>query len=82
MRRGQLVELEEGLRARVLVPEDPLVYKLIAWRNKDRAPIERLLAVQGNLDWAYVRRWSESYGVLERLRQAWRDADIPEPPAG
>ncbi|MBI5367283.1 MAG: hypothetical protein HZA54_09615 [Planctomycetes bacterium] len=82
LRRSRRIELAQGVEARILTPEDLLIYKLIAWRNKDRAAIDRLFAVQNQLDWAYVREWAESYGVMDRLRDAWRDAAIAPPPAG
>jgi hypothetical protein len=79
--RSRPVELQEAFRTPVLLPEDLLVYKLIADRPKDRAAVERLLAVQTELDWPYVRRWAGHYGVVERFREALRQSglDVPEP---
>jgi len=36
-----------GVRIRVATPEDLVVYKAVAWRDRDRADIERLLALHG-----------------------------------
>lgn len=73
--RRRRVELEAGFWADVVTPEDLLVYKLIAWRNKDRAAIDRLLAVHSSLDWECVRQWTHRFGIEDRLEQARRDAD-------
>lgn len=75
--RRRRVELEAGFWADVVTPEDLLVYKLIAWRNKDRAAIDRLLAVHPVLDWEYVRTWTRRFGIEDRLEQARREADPP-----
>ena len=79
--RARRIELDEGFQTHVLLPEDLLVYKLIAYRAKDRAGIERLLAVQQSLEWAYVRRWAEHYDLAVRWREVLREAGIEEPPA-
>ncbi len=80
MTRSRLAELDDGFSTRILVPEDLLVYKLIAWRKKDQAAVERLLAVQRDLDWTCVRRWAQEYGVTDRLNEAVRDAGLEKPP--
>jgi hypothetical protein len=41
--RATLVDFG-GVRIRVAAPEDLVVYKAVAWRERDRADIERLLA--------------------------------------
>jgi hypothetical protein len=74
--RRRPVELAEGFRTSVIAPEDLLLYKLVAWRAKDRAAIERLLAVQSNLDWAYVRDWAGRLGVSPRLEEARRESGL------
>lgn len=76
--RKRSVELDDGFRTDVISPEDLLIYKLIAWRRKDRLGIERLLAVQRDLDWAYARTWTERFGVTDRLRESMKEAGIPE----
>lgn len=75
--RRRTVELDDGFQTEILVPDDLLVYKLIAWRKKDQEAVERLLAVQRDLDWPYVRAWAERFGVVERFRESLRDAGIP-----
>lgn len=74
--RRRRVELEEGFRTDVISPEDLLLYKLVAYRNKDRAAIERLLAVQTALDWNHVRHRAARLDVTARLEEALRDADL------
>ncbi len=71
------VKIEAGFTADVVTPEDLLVYKLIAWRHKDRAGIDRLLAVQQSLDWTYVREWARRFGIEARLDAALREAGLP-----
>jgi hypothetical protein len=41
----------------VLSPEALAVFKMLFFRTKDIADIERLIAVRADLDRAYVRRW-------------------------
>ncbi len=74
--RRRRVELEEGFQTDVISPEDLLLYKLVAYRNKDRAAIERLLLVQSGLDWEHVREWAARLGVTSRLEEALRDAGL------
>ena len=74
--RRRSVELAEGFRADVVTPEDLVLYKLVAWRHKDRAAIERLLAVQTSLDQEYLREWADHLDVRVRLREALSDAGL------
>ena len=78
--RRRRVELDEGFLTDVISPEDLLLYKLVAYRNKDRAAIERLLTIQSALEWSYVRAWALRLGVTPRLEEALRDAGL-HPPA-
>ncbi len=80
LRRRRRVEMEPGFSAEVVMPEDLLVYKLLAWRPKDRAAIDRLLAIQRTLDWSYVRRWVDGFGIVDRFEAALREAGLPQPP--
>ncbi len=73
LERSRRVEIADGFFAHVITPEDLVIYKLVAFRNKDRAAIDRVLAVQGSLDWAYVRGWSDRFGIGDRLHQAMID---------
>jgi hypothetical protein len=59
-------------------PEDLLPYKLAAYRIKDRAAVDRLLAVQSALDWSYVRQWAARLGVTARLEESLRSAGLDE----
>jgi predicted nucleotidyltransferase len=67
--RAELVDLE-GVAVRIARPEDLIVYKATAWRDRDRSDIERLLV----LHWASID--------LERVRslvdQIGRALDDPE----
>ncbi|HSY51452.1 MAG TPA: nucleotidyltransferase [Thermoanaerobaculia bacterium] len=54
---GRALEMTlEGVIARVAMPEDLIVYKAAAWRDRDRSDIERLLALHwGQIDLQRVR---------------------------
>lgn len=56
--------VEEGIR--VATPEDLAVMKLIADRPKDQIDLQGLLGLDG-LDWSYVERWADEWGVRDRL---------------
>jgi hypothetical protein len=46
-----------GVSLRVAIPEDLIVYKAAAWRDRDRSDIERLLTLHGDkIDLDRVRR--------------------------
>jgi hypothetical protein len=46
-----------GVSLRVAIPEDLIVYKATAWRDRDRSDIERLLTLHGDqIDLERVRR--------------------------
>lgn len=47
----------DGLSVRIARPEDLIVYKAAAWRDRDRSDIERLLVLHGDeIDLARIRR--------------------------
>lgn len=54
-------------------PEDLLLLKLIANRPRDRIDVQDLLFTLGDLETEYLDTWSESLGVTQRLKQAYRD---------
>lgn len=76
LQRRREVELAQAFRTWVLLPEDLLLHKAIANRKKDRVAIERLLAVQQELEWSYVGRWAMPLGVADRIRAALKDAGL------
>jgi hypothetical protein len=49
---------------------DLLLFKLLAWRAKDRMDIDNLIWMQGLPDRSYVEEWAARLGVVERLREA------------
>ena len=57
--------------ARVVSPEDLIVYKILADRPQDRVDvIDVVRAVEtsgGSIDWAYVERWCDAWEVTQRL---------------
>lgn len=63
-----------GTRIRVAQAEDLVVYKAIAWRDRDRADIERLLARHGDtIDLTRVRKlvaqFADALEIPERLAE-------------
>ena len=65
----------EGAVRWVITPEDLIVYKLVAGRSRDLADVEEVaatVALARPIDWEYVMRHSEDFGVTDRataLRQ-------------
>jgi len=73
LRRAETLDVE-GLRVPVAAVDDLIVYKSVAWRDRDRADIERLLQLHADrIDLTYVRgAVAEFARVLhepERLRE-------------
>jgi len=61
------------LRVPLAQPEDLVIYKAVAWRDRDRADIERLLRIHDGIDIARVRRrveqFAEALDEPERVRE-------------
>lgn len=55
------------LTAEVITPEDLILMKLLAHRNKDLADIDDIFFVQGQLDVAHLRLWADRLNVRSRL---------------
>lgn len=49
---------------------DVLLFKLMAYRTKDRADIENLITVQGIPERAYLEHWAEALAVRDRLDES------------
>jgi hypothetical protein len=60
-------ESAEDIDAWFVSPEDLILLKLIANRERDILDIRDVLLVQGQLDTAYMRKWAAELGVVERL---------------
>lgn len=63
-----------GARLPVALAEDLVVYKVVAWRDRDRADVERLLAThRGSIDLDrvrdLVRRFAEALDEPERIAE-------------
>ena len=69
--RRVMVELD-GRPTPVITPEDLVLFKLMAWRDKDRGHMNDLLLVVGPLDDAYLAAWADKLGVRDRLEEQWR----------
>ena len=70
-RKGDLM----GRSVWVFSPEDLVVYKLLAWRAKDRAAIVNVLLTCTDLDMDYLRRWAATLEVSVQLGEALREAE-------
>lgn len=70
LRRAVPIEIA-GVTVPVATPEDLIVYKLVAYRPRDRQDIAAIARTQGRagrlLDRSYIRRWAEYWGVADRL---------------
>lgn len=69
LRRARPVSSEAG-SVKVLAPEDVVIHKLIADRHQDRADVQAILRAGSSMDRAYVERWAEEWGVLDRWHRA------------
>lgn len=56
----------DGSPLHAVAMEDLLVLKLIADRRRDRIDLEGLAALP-DLDWAYIERWCNAWGIADRL---------------
>lgn len=73
MDRAETLVLGEA-QLPVAIAEDLVVYKVVAWRDRDRADVERLLAAHErsiDLDRVrdLVRQFAEALGELERIEE-------------
>ena len=54
----------------VITVEDVIVFKLLAWRARDRADIDSILSAGHELDEDYIEHWVEEWQVADRWAQA------------
>ena len=61
-------------------PEDLIVLKVLANRDRDRGDVLDVLFMQGELDRDYMKHWAERLGVLENLEEALAkfDEEMPD----
>ena len=69
LRRARIVDLDDGVSARVLSPEDVIIHKLIADRAKDDADIEDILQTEPSLDWDYLNKWFDAWELRQRFER-------------
>lgn len=53
-----------------LSPEDIIIHKLIAWRDRDRDDIESILVAGHKLDIEYIEHWASEWEVTDRWAEA------------
>ncbi len=56
----------------VITAEDVIVFKLLAWRPRDRDDIASILEAGQQLDEAYIERWAGEWEVTDRWEEAKR----------
>lgn len=56
----------------VITAEDVIVFKLVAWRARDRDDVASILESGIGLDTAYIERWAEQWEVADRWAEAIR----------
>jgi hypothetical protein len=56
-----------GTQAWVISPEDLILHKLIAGRERDLADVSDILVLMPDVDRAYLRRWADALGVAASL---------------
>ena len=65
----------QGRPAYVLAPEDVLLYKALAFRDKDRLDIENVIEAQGpQIDREYLESWARRLRIWTRLSRFLRRA--------
>ncbi|MBX7105814.1 MAG: hypothetical protein K1X57_17150 [Gemmataceae bacterium] len=75
MKRRQQFE-SNRLRAWFVSPEDLVLLKLMANRDKDRADIADIFLIQGSMDRAYMTEWATRLGISEELNRALAANDL------
>jgi predicted nucleotidyltransferase len=56
-------------------PEDLILLKALANRDRDRGDIQDVLFMQGELDREYMRQWAERLGASRVLEESLRKSD-------
>ena len=54
----------------IITVEDVIVFKLLAWRARDRADIDSILAAGHDLDKGYIEHWADEWQVTDRWVQS------------
>lgn len=53
----------------VITVEDVIIFKLVAWRPRDRGDILSILEAGHDLDRAYIEHWATDWEVLDRWQE-------------
>ena len=72
--RRRLVAIDDG-KVWCMAPEDLILHKLIAGRDRDKADISDLLMFARPLDLGYLRRWAPVLGVQDLLESKIREQE-------
>ena len=63
LKRAQVLRVGK-MNVRFVAPDDLVIQKLVAGRERDHDDVRRLLRKQPALDRAYVERWLREYGIV------------------
>jgi hypothetical protein len=75
-RRRRLANVE-GRQLWIASPEDLVLLKLAAGRDRDWIDVRDVFFTQGKLDEPYLRKWAEQLGIGQELERALADR-LPE----
>src|ERR1041384_2139191 len=73
--RRREVEMD-GEKVWCMSPEDLILHKLIAGRDRDKADVSDLLMAAGPLDFEYLRQWARELGVQALLEAKIREQEM------
>lgn len=62
------IDLGQG-NVPICTAADLVLFKLVAWRRKDRMDLDNILWVQGVPERPYLEQWARTLGVEERLSE-------------
>ena len=61
-----------GKRVYLVSPEDLIVLKVLANRDRDRGDVQDLLFMQGELDRSYMRHWCRNWVYCQPWTRPWQ----------
>ncbi len=63
------------IKLRVPTPEDLIILKAVANRDKDRADIRAIAKSHQNIDKARIQYWIEQFGEALNMPNLWKDIE-------
>ncbi|MBI4229726.1 MAG: hypothetical protein HY608_02710 [Planctomycetes bacterium] len=65
----------DGMEAWIPTPEDLILHKLIAGRDRDLADISDVLVLNPDVDRTYLEKWAQALGAADLLARKLRESD-------